>query len=335
MAISDPFAKVLAAGRTQFNQRVIEARRHYPAFDTGAFSDFLQTGVDRVVVSIAQAVPERVASAALVAYGMALELVGLGLAGPRARNLVVNRIWQEMLPAYARLAAEHPVEVLGALSNAGINISKVSNSRPQQWIREMCMLASQVESLAQLQGIGQVLAWRCGMAHFRHGAIQAADLLPEPLALGALGIEGKEITLSAVKEKLLSDPWWEPMRAGESQFHPGREIGAFTGFQGEFSEPPEVRACPEGFFIRSKERYSLVIADAFGAVLHAATREEFEHAAGHRFERAVALDKSRLFIGKRIVDLDLPAGHITITHNAYTVAVSSPFTHAIRLLPLQ
>lgn len=334
MAISEPFAKVLSAGRAQFNQRVTEARRRYPAFDTGAFADFLQTGIDKVVIAVAQTVPERVSTTALVAYDMALELVGQALAGPKARNPLVNRIWQEVLPSYSRLVAEHPVEVLGTMSNAAVNIGKVSNARPDQWIREMCALASQVESLVHLQALGQVLAWRCGVAHFRLGAIQVADQLPEHLALAALG-SNAGAAWSDVRDKLLADPWWTPIPVHGSAVHPGLEVGRFTGFAGEFDEPPEVRASPEGFFVRSKERYSFLVADAFGAVLHAASQEEFDHAKRHNFPKAVTLSRNRLVIGKREIDLDLPADHISVAHNTHTVAVTSPFTHAIRLLPLQ
>lgn len=334
MAISAAFAQILAAGRAQFNQRVTEARRRYPAFDSGAFADFLQAGVDKVVMAIADTMPEKVASTTLVAYDIALELAGLTLAGPKARDGLVNRVWEEVLPVHARLIADHPVEVIGRLSNAAVNISRVASTRPDQWVQAMCALAPQVGSLAHLQGIGQILSWRCGLAHFRAGAIEVADQLPEQLALAAFGCQ-EEAPWSQVKAKLLADPWWVPVPFQKHSIHPGTEIGQFTGFGGEFSEPPEVRPCPEGFFVRSGQRYSLLIADAFGAVLHAATEEDFKHAVTHHFADAITLKGNRLITGKREIDLNLPADHIQVTHNAHTIAVTSPFTHAIRLLPLQ
>lgn len=334
MAISEPFAKVLSAGRAQFNQRVAEARRRFPAFDTEAFADFLQSGVDKVVFAVAETVPERVASTALVAYDTALELVGLALAGPKARHSLVNRIWVDVLPLYARLAAEHPVEVMATLSNAAVNIGKVNNSRSEQWIRELSLLSSQVESLTQLQGVGQILAWRCGMAHFRIGAIHAADRLPEHLALAALCSQGTA-SWARIKDQLLANPWWTPDGTSGAAIHPGMEVGQFAGFGGEFSEPPEVRASPEGFFVKSGDRFSFLIADAFGAVLHAAKREEFDQASEHRFAKAVTLTKNHLVIVSRTIDLDLPADRLSVAHNTHTVAITSPMTHAIRLLPLQ
>jgi hypothetical protein len=226
------------------------------------------------------------------------------------------------------------MEVLGTLSNAAVNIGKVSNARPEQWLREMKSLAPQVKSLQQLQSLGQILAWRAGLAHFRLGAIRAADQLPQALALSALGTT-IETVWAAVRPKLLANPWWIPDQAEPNSNPSGMEIGQFTGFGGEFIEPPEVRACPEGFFIKSGARYSLLIADSFGAVLHAATQEEFEHAKMHQFAKAVTPNGTRLAIGSRQIELNLPANHITAICNNHTVAVTSPFSHAIRLLPMQ
>ena len=331
--ISEPFAKVLAAGRVQFNQRVTEARRRFPAFDTAAFADFLQGGVDSVIQAVARLAPERAAFVALVAYDMALELVGQSLAGPRARSEMVDRLWRELMPEYARLIAEHPVEVLGTLSNAAINLEKIAGTRPDQWLREMAALTPRIESLAQLQAVGQVLAWRAGVAHFRLGAIEAADRLPETLALAAFGIDAG-VPWAAARAGMLADPWWRP--ASNRNQHPaGMEIGKFTGFGGEFAAPPEVRACQDGFFVKSAERYSLLIADACGAVLHAATKEEFDDAPNPALVKTVKLNGARLQIGQRVIDLDLPADQIALCCNAHTLAVTSPYTHAIRLLPLQ
>ena len=134
MTISDPLARVLAAGRAQFNARVAEAKHHYPALDSMAFAAFLRTSVDAVVRSVAEIAPERVAPVAVVAYDIGLELVGQALAGPGARSELIDRVWQALAPQYARLVSEQPVEVLGALTNAAVNIGKVPNARADQWM---------------------------------------------------------------------------------------------------------------------------------------------------------------------------------------------------------
>ncbi|NHQ91290.1 hypothetical protein [Janthinobacterium lividum] len=321
--ISPAFASILASGRAQFNARAAEARRRFPSLDMAAFGAFLHDGVDPLVLAVTATAPERVGGATLAAYDMALELVGHGLAGPAAKNPFLNTVWRELAPQFAPLLAMAPVDVLGMLSNAAIHIDSVAGARPAQWQAGMAAVAPQVGSVAQLRAVGQVLAWRAGVAHFRQGALAAADTLPPALALAAFDEPGAQ--WPQVRAQLLDYPW-----RGNAE---GREFGSFSGLGGDFGTPPQVRATNDGFVVRSAERHYLLVADAYGAVLHSATAQEYEQAnAG--MPPSVRLDGATVHIGARSIALDLPAGDIAIAANAHTLAITSPWTHAIRLLPL-
>ncbi|PJJ17054.1 hypothetical protein SAMN05216517_104216 [Janthinobacterium sp. OK676] len=321
--ISPAFASVLASGRAQFNGRAAEARRRFPALDMAAFGAFLHDGVDPLVLAVAAAAPERVGGVTLAAYDMALELVGHGLAGPAAKNPFLNTVWRELAPLFAPLLATAPVDVLGMLSNAAIHIASVAGARPAQWQAGMAAVAPQVGSVAQLRAVGQVLAWRAGVAHFRQGALAAADTLPPALALAAFDEPGAQ--WPQVHAQLLDYPW-----RGNAE---GREFGSFSGLGGDFGTPPQVRATNDGFIVRSAERHYLLVADAYGAVLHSATAQEYEQATTG-MPSSVRLDGATVHVGARSIALDLPAGDIAIAANAHTLAITSPWTHAIRLLPL-
>ena len=314
--ISSSFAAILASGRAQLNARALEARRSFPALDMQAFGAFLQDGVDPVVQAVAAAAPDRAGSFTLAAYDMALELVGHGLAGPAAKNPFLSAVWRELAPRFAPLLAVMPVDALGMLSNAAIHLGGVAGARTSQWQEEMAAIAPQVATLAQLRAIGQVLAWRAGVAHFRQGAIAAADTLPPPLALAACG--ESQLDWPSLRAQLLHQPW-----RGNPD---GIEFGAFAGLGGEFDTPPQVRATDDGFIVSAGERFYLLVADAHGAVLHGATADEFAQASGDVSAAVQA--------GARQLALDLPAGEIALAANAQTVAITSPYTHAIRLLPL-
>ena len=321
--ISPAFAAILASGRAQFNQRALEARRRFPSLDMAAFGAFLHDGVDPLVVAVSAAAPERAGGATLAAYDMALGLVGHGLAGPAAKNPFLNTVWRELAPQFAALLATSPVDVLGMLSNAAIHIAGVAGARPAQWQRELAAVAAQVGSVAQLRALGQVLAWRAGVAHFRLGALAAADTLPPALALAAFGEPGAH--WPQVHAQLLGNPW-----RGNAD---GREFGSFTGLGGDFGTPPQVRATADGFVVRSAERHYLLVADAYGAVLHSATAQEFEQAHSG-MPASVRLDGASVHVGTRRIELDLPVGDIAVAANAHTLAITSSWTHAIRLLPL-
>ena len=184
-------------------------------------------------------------------------------------------------------------------------------------------MAPQLTSVAQLRAVGQVLAWRAGVAHFRQGALAAADTLPPALALAAFGEPGAQ--WPQVHAQLQENPW-----RGNAE---GRDFGSFTGLGGDFGTPPQVRATKDGFVVRSAERHYLLVADACGAVLHSATAQEFEQASNEQ-PSSVRVDGASLHIGARSIVLDVPPGDIAIAANAHTVAITSPWTHAIRLLPL-
>jgi hypothetical protein len=203
----------------------------------------------------------------------------------------------------------------------------------------MAELAPQIADLQQLSAAGQVCAWRAGMAHFRQGAIAAAGSLPEPLALAAFGVPAgaggmPASAWPALRETALRDPWWTPDHAARERAKDGADIGSFTGFGGAFPEPPEVRPAADGFWVRSGERYALLVADACGAVLHAATQDEYEQPQPPAVRAKVSQSGQRIAINGREFTVDLPADALRIVCNEHTVAITSPYSHAIRVLPL-
>src|SRR5471032_2571289 len=325
--ISPVFASLLASGRAQFNLRALDARRRFPALDMTQcmvqFSAFLHDGLDPLVVAVAAVAPERAGGFSLAAYDMALELVAHGLAGPSAKNPFLNTVWRELAPLFAPLLSSAPVPVLGMLSNAAIHVSGIAGARPAQWQQEMAAIAPQITNVAELRAVGQVLAWRAGIAHFRLGAIAAADSLPPHLALAAFGEPCAH--WPQLRTQLQENQW-----RGNAQ---GREFGAFTGLGGDFATPPQVRGAHDGFIVLSGERQYLLVADACGAVLHGATPEEYAQAS-MQLPAPVRLDGATLHIGSGSIELDLPPGDIALAANGHTLAITSPYTHAIRLLPL-
>jgi hypothetical protein len=332
VALSSALAQVLAAGRAQFNARVVEAKHRYPTLDTAAFSAFLQGPVDQLVTGVAAVAPDRTSTVALVAYELGLELVGQALAGPAARSGVVNRAWAHVAPRCVRLLAAQPLEVLGALTNAGLNVEKTPSARTDEWLQLMGDHAGGIETVAQLRSLGQIAAWRAGLAHFREGALHAADALPEPVAVGVVGAPGSRWT--DVKAHILADPWWLPAKGQRSTQR--LEWGRFVGFGGSLPRPPEVRACAEGFFTKSGDRYGLLVADIFGGTFHSAAKEDFDRSpAILGNDDAPRIKGTSVVLPHGRVDLDLPADGLAMSCNAHTVAITSPYTFAIRLLPRQ
>ena len=328
--ISPAFAAALDAARHGINARVRDARHRYPGFDTAALRAFLEDAVDGVVAAVAAADPARTQAVAWAACDLAPDLVGRALVGPAARAGTVNAVWRELLPRLAGLVAAQPDTVPALLTNAAIHLDGLPGVRTADWIGTLAALAPRIASVDELRRVGQVAAWRAGAAHFRAGALAAADGLPVALALAACAAPGTATSTDvdtaawrALRAQLAADPWW----GGGT----GHEVGGFTGFGGPFAQPPQVRAFGEGFVVRAGERCHLLLADACGAVLLGASADEFGQSVPG--DCAFRVDGTTLHVGTQRIVLDLPADGLRVCASGVSLALASPYTHLVRVLP--
>jgi hypothetical protein len=325
------------AGRPQFNARVTEAKHRFPAFQAENFTHFLIGGVDPLVQAVDKVAPDYCSRVMVVAYDIALNLVGRDLAGPHIRSQNMNKLWREIFPALALQITQNPQLILGALSNALVNIEALANARPEQWLEMMKKLAPRAESGDQLLSIGMLAAWCSGAAHFRQAALRAAATLPQDLVVDAMGVVDKKISLDALLQNLENNPWWLlQVQTASGQLNQ-KEVGSFSGFGGYFSEPPQVRVNGDGFVVKSGDRFNILIADAYGAVFLPVSEEEFKAATqflsdDKKSARAV-LQGSRLSCGNKMLELNFPSEGLALVCNEHTIALTSPYSFAITLIP--
>src|SRR6185436_12872804 len=175
--------------------------------------------------------------------------------------------------------ATAPVVLIPAVCNAIHQLASTPGARPRQWIEISERLGPKCADADMFLKLGQLAAWRAGLAHFRQGAIAAADALPAQLALAALDAES-DSNWSHVRAQLLASPWFDPAAAAKesSPVRVVAQVGSFRGFGGLFVEPPMVASVGEHFLVRSNSEYWLLTADVFGATFHRASIEEFEAA---------------------------------------------------------
>ena len=323
MSVSAEFAELLRAGRPQFNGRVAEARHRYPGFNTETLSHFLQDCVDQVIVKLDAAQRGSVASAA---FDIALDLVGRELVGAHARGTLIASLWQETLPALTIPLASRPAPLLSALCNALLNLEALPAARPRQWLQLLREHGGSVHDADALLQLGVLAAWRAGAAHFRLPALCAAAQLPE-ISRALLGLPQSQ-DLAALLRVIEQNPWLLTT-PGSSV-----DIGAFTGFGGQFAEPPQVRANSDGFFVKSSDRYFLLIADCYGSVLLPASQGEFDGAGNAASDgKAPRLNGNKLVGANSSIDITLPAAGLQLAWNAHSAAVTSPYSYSISVAP--
>jgi len=332
-ALSPAFAAFLRNARPELNARFAEARRMRPDLDGDAFAAFLRDTADPLVAAVAAVSPERAADVARAAFELGLELVGQGLAGPAAREPAVEAGWRQVAPAVASLVAAEPERVLAAIGNALHRLASTPGARPAEWLAAMEQLGPRCADANAFLALGQVAAWRAGMAHYRAGALAAADALPPALAMAALRAAGDG--WGEVRGWLAADPWYDPSALAR----PGgprvvARAGAFRGFGGLFVEPPVATAAGDHFIVRSGDDGWLLTADAFGATFHRATDAERARRGPSIIPPGVTARGTTVEVnGAR---LDVPEiGEIAgVAAAGRTLALTSAWTHAVILVAL-
>lgn len=319
-------AEILRASRGELNARFAMARRRLPALDGAAFGQFL---VD-AVAPLCDAVPSRdVAAVAHAAYDVALELCGQRLAGAGARDGRVGAAWSALLvPAAAHIAAA-PEATLSAAANALVQLAAAPGARPEAWAEVMGTIAARAASIEEWLTAGQVAAWRAGLAHYRAGALEAADRLPPALALELVGAGG---AWADVRARLRADPWHDPARP-QSETRVVARVGAFRGFGGLFPVPPSVAGGGECFLVESDGDAWILFADACGATFHRAGEEDLRAAAAGG-ARAPGWRGHRIEVGGQAIDLPVRGEVTSAALAASTLALTTSHSHSVLLVAL-
>ncbi len=335
--ISETLATVLRSGRADFNARYEVARQRYPVLEGTAFGRFLEESVDPLARATDRFARDRIPAVVSAAYDVGLDLVGQRLLGHEERERRIEATWRELTLPLLPVVALEPARVLPAFANALFNLTITPGARPEQWAGDMRRLGVQCSDSGQLLLLGQVLAWRAGLAHFRQGALTSLPALPKPLLLAAMGAAA-ESDCPTLLRCLETDPWFNPAGppplkgARRSLANVGR-LGAFRGYGGLFVEPPVVASTSEHLYVRSGDDCWLLFADAFGSTLHRATTEEFTTAQKTPFTADhLRLTGSRLVWDGRSFDLPAKAEVASFAATTTTAALTCPVSFAITLI---
>ncbi len=328
--VSEALTGALRSGREEMNARFVAARRGQPSLSGDGFLEFIARTLDPLAQATAALRGDRVLDVVSAAYELGLDLYLEKLVGPGARAVAIEETWRRLGTAAISLLVLEPRRGLAAIANGAHQIASTPGARVDAWIATMEQAAPHCSDLDTLLRVGQVAAWRAGLAHYRASALRVADSLAPDLARSALGLAKGD--WKAIRAGLASSPWFS---IDGSPTQPAFVIGAFHGFGGVFREPPLVTASEEYFFAKSGEENWLVTADAFGATFHRAVPTEFDAASsGGSWPKGYEVRGSALVTPRGVLELDLPGGSSSRAANRHTLALTAPHSHAITLIPL-
>lgn len=239
----DSFLDTLTRGRERFNARFKAAWSANPSLNPDEFAAHLRGPVAGLVATIAAKSPDRAEAVATTLYDTSLDLFRHDLLGSRARSGLIASAWTDLLPLLAGLLAGAPQKVAASVFNALHNLSQESEPSAAAWLKLMIRLAPQCANNDELNRVGLVLAWRCGLPHYRETALNLWAGLPDKLKLMTLDIAPAAFSGNPADlgQRLGADPWLLPAAAGSAKKLTIASVcGGFTGFGGPFRNPPKV-----------------------------------------------------------------------------------------------
>lgn len=269
MSIGDPLRSALSVRRAEINARFAALRSSYPALEEAAVFAYLADTVSPIVAAVHGVAPGAILATLDALCELGFPLVAQGWLGPRARSAELATGFTHLLTRLPHLVAEDPTRFSGSIMNALYHLTRIPGARVNEWLALTHRLAEKVDLTISLQ-LGQVAAWRCGMAQLRSGALGLLSQLPPELAARAIGaptpLTGEDIA------RLTADPWLAPAHLHEAdggkRLRQVGKAGGFAGFGGAFRKPPRV-ACVDGWIGASDGGAAFrLYADVFGCILH-------------------------------------------------------------------
>lgn len=326
-----PFSKAMKEGRSQFNKRIADVQKQNMGFDIQALSSWLSGPA----AFLAESLPRYSTEIASVCLDTSIMLVVHGLTSQQGYSPFKD-LWMKILPQCSYMLSSYPRQTLGILHNCALNMHSYNGDFLSRWIDRISILVDRVRTVPELRALCALLAWKSGLAHYRISALRAAESLSEELALLALGVpEGRD--LKEAISRFMENRWFNPEIIEQESLRVVHEIGAFTGFNGKFPCPPTVRACNDGFAVRSGDQYFWLFADAFGALIHGGLKKEYYHELDRGNDDnnpGKSIQKGVLFVGNNKLNINLPEDGLSQVNTADSIAVFSPWSYSIILISL-
>jgi hypothetical protein len=329
------FAQFLKANRERCNAKFASARHFTPTLNGDVFSEHLVATVAPIVEAVAQAQPSAVNDVAEWLYDLSLDLLEQEFIGSHSRYPFIGEGWRTLLPALAKHIVAAPRQVIGAVTNALYNLSLTPTARPQEWIDDLIVLAPLCSDVSTLLSVGQILAWRVGLAHYRNGALALCKQLEPKLVLRILQLPANLSKPSApdLLNRIIADPWLHPPTLAQANkakqtLQIVAQVGAFRGFGGLFLSPPTVTVAGDQFIVRDGEQHWVLTADCYGATFHRS-----EPATGDVDAGPFEVDRNgKVTLGRASQVFPELANCTSAADNHTTLAVTTPLSHAVFLV---
>jgi hypothetical protein len=305
--------------------------------NSAALTRVILENLDPLFANIESKPPEQLDIMIEALFSLACELIGKDLLGEKSHLPLINRLFGEMLPQLLHILPEDP-SLAGRLCNAIYKMEQ-SNANAAAWLDKMLQGSKFCQKPAELLALGQVLAWRFGMAHYRISASEIWRQMPKALAAFSFDLSLREYqALSGNLDEILANPWCPIssacLNSEAASLALVGTVGGFIGFRGFFISPPEV-TCAAGqlYAFDSQMCYSLH-ADCYGVTLRRFGNDIPEN-AGQKGDNLAIDTQGKVHKHGASAQFTQLASCLSQACDGHTLAVTMPYSHKIYLIAEQ
>lgn len=253
--LTPTFKSWLETHRSTLNKLFEVQKALFPSLDQEKVLDLIQNQLQSYALKKTEINTEQHTNGLYVLYQTGLSLMGRGLWD---KYPIFAKIWNFVLPNLS-LFDQYPHEALQKLVNAAYNLSfeKLNTSL---WLLGIQRTAHEVHDLKTLETAIVVMAWRSGIVWYRETALAAVAELPESVARALLEVPEAH-SLAFILENLKRSVWF---RSETGQYDEHWDLGGFSGFDGQFLNPPEITTLQNVLLAKDSENIWEVYADCYG-----------------------------------------------------------------------
>jgi len=172
------------------------------------------------------------------------------------RNDKIENLFYNIIQNLCRLFIENSEDMMRKTINILINLSNVSDAVTTRWYMNIVKYKDVISSPEDYYRIGVISAWISGLANYREESIKILETLGEDKIIKIFNNKSPDLNM------LKSNYWYTPFSdKGRIYF---KTAGKFSGFGGEFNEPPVIRLYNDDVFVEIKESFYKLHFDFYG-----------------------------------------------------------------------
>ncbi len=329
--------QLLKENREKLNSLFSFYKFSFPAIEKEVVFFYISFVIEPVFDKNPKRDKEQLSSLLISLYEKILELIGKNYLGNSGRYPFFENKFIQCIEEAGDWVFENPDLYLSSLSNAIINIGSIDIIKLNTWLSKFQKISKKAKNIHELFEAGKVAAWISGMAQYRQKAIEICKSMNIALLETTLDIPNlRNINIENFFSRLEIDPWLSLENAMKEN-SPKRNfiisrVGNFSGFGGQFLNPPKVELLDQEFILYDKKNFYALFIDFFGSHLQRISKDTYLKLSSIRKKNIksdfIVTKEGKIQNGKEEIQYLPLANYSSIAGNEHTCCITSPYSHS-------